>query len=398
MKSIKDINFSGRKVLLRVDFNVPINDTGVITDDTRMRESMPTIEKLLADGAAIIIMAHFGRPKKGGFEPEFTLLPVAKHLETLVGRPVLFTQALLGSGEPEQMARNLKPGDILLLENIRFYPGETKGDDNLAQQLAALGDCYINDAFGAAHREHASTAVIASHFPDNKYFGFLMENEVRNLERLMQHAERPFTAIIGGSKVSSKIGILENLIDKVDNMIIIGGMRYTFTKALGGRIGNSICEDDKLDLARDLMRRMDEKGVRYYLPVDSVIGDRFANDANTQVVPSGEVPDGWESMDCGPKSCQAIHDIILASKTILWNGPAGVFELETFAKGTKAIASSVAQACKQGTFAAVGGGDSVAAVKQMNLADQMSYVSTGGGAMLEYLEGKTLPGIKAILS
>ena len=396
MKSIKDINFAGRKVLLRVDFNVPMNDQKQITDDTRMRESMPTIEKLLKDGAAIIIMAHFGRPKKGGFEPELTLEPVAKYLETLVGRPVKFTQQLLGSGVPEQMAKDLKAGEVMLLENIRFYPEETKGGEDLARQLAALGDCYINDAFGAAHREHSSTAVIARFFPNDKYFGFLMENEVRNLEKLMQNPPRPFTAIIGGSKVSSKIGILENLLDKVDNMIIIGGMRYTFTKALGGKIGNSICEDDKLDLARDLMRRMDEKGVKYYLPVDSVIGDKFGNDANTQIVPSGEVPDGWESMDCGPESCKAINDIIMSSKTILWNGPAGVFELETFAKGTNHIAKSVAEACKQGCFAAVGGGDSVAAVKQMHLADQMSYVSTGGGAMLEYLEGKVLPGIKAI--
>ena len=396
MKSIKDVNFAGRKVLLRVDFNVPVDEHKNITDDTRMRESMPTLTKLLSDGAAVIIMAHFGRPKKGGFEAEFTLEPVAKHLETLLGRKVVFTQALLGSGEPETMAKNLKDGEVMLLENIRFYPGETKGDEELAAQLAKLGDCYINDAFGAAHREHSSTAVIAKFFPNDKYFGFLMENEVRNLEKLMQNPPRPFTAIIGGSKVSSKIGILENLLNKVDNMIIIGGMRYTFTKALGGKIGNSICEDDKLDLARELMRRMDEKGVKYYLPVDSVIGDKFGNDANTQIVPSGEVPDGWESMDCGPESCKAIRDIIMASKTILWNGPAGVFELSTFAKGTNHIAQSVADACKQGCFAAVGGGDSVAAVKQMGLADQMSYVSTGGGAMLEYLEGKVLPGIKAI--
>ena len=396
MKSIKDINFAGKKVLLRVDFNVPMNDKKEITDNTRMRESMPTIEKLLKDGAAVIIMAHFGRPKKGGYEEEFTLAPVAKHLETMLDRPVRFTHELLGSGKPEQMAKELKGGEVMLLENIRFYPGETKGDEELARQLAALGDCYINDAFGAAHREHSSTAVIAKFFPNDKYFGFLMENEVRNLEKLMQNPPRPFTAIIGGSKVSSKIGILENLLDKVDNMIIIGGMRYTFTKALGGKIGNSICEDDKLDLARELMRRMDEKGVKYYLPVDSVIGDKFGNDANTQIVPSGEVPDGWESMDCGPESCKAIRDIVMQSKTILWNGPAGVFELETFAKGTNHIAQSVADACKQGCFAAVGGGDSVAAVKQMHLADQMSYVSTGGGAMLEYLEGKVLPGIKAI--
>ena len=396
MKSIKDINFKGRKVLLRVDFNVPMDDQKRITDDTRMRESLPTIEKLLADGASIIIMAHFGRPKKGGFEPELSLLPVAQYLEKLIGRPVLFTQALLGSGEPEQMARSLQPGQVMLLENIRFYPEETKGGEELARQLADLGDCYINDAFGAAHREHSSTAVIARFFPKDKYFGFLMEHEVNNLEKLMKNAPRPFTAIIGGSKVSSKIGILENLIDKVDNIVIIGGMRYTFTKALGGQIGNSICEDDKLDLARELMKRMDDKGVHYYLPSDSVIADNFDNNANTQVVPAGAVPSGWESMDIGPETCKMLYDVIMGSKTILWNGPAGVFELPSFAKGTREIANYVAKACSQGCFAAVGGGDSVAAVKQMGLADKMSYVSTGGGAMLEYLEGKDLPGIKAI--
>ncbi|MBP9990491.1 MAG: phosphoglycerate kinase [Bacteroidales bacterium] len=396
MKSIKDVNFKGRKVLLRVDFNVPMDENKNITDDTRMRESLPTINKLLADGASIIIMAHFGRPKKGGFEPELTLQPVAKYLETLINRPVQFTQSLLGEGKVEEMAKNLKEGEVMLLENIRFYPEETKGGVELAEQLSKLGDCYINDAFGAAHREHSSTAVIARFFPNDKYFGFLMENEVRNLEKLMQNPPRPFTAIIGGSKVSSKIGILENLLDKVDNMVIIGGMRYTFTKALGGKIGNSICEDDKMDLALELMKKMDERGVKYYLPTDSVIADNFSNDANTQIVPSNAVPDGWESMDCGPESCKMLRDVIMSSKTILWNGPAGVFELPTFAKGTHEIASYVAEACKQGCFAAVGGGDSVAAVKQMGLADQMSYVSTGGGAMLEYLEGKELPGIKAI--
>jgi len=396
MKSIKEINFKGRKALVRVDFNVPMDENKKITDDTRIRESLPTIEKLLSDGAAVILMAHFGRPKKGGFEPELTLQPVAEYLAKMLNRPVQFTQALLGEGKVEEMAKNLKAGEVMLLENIRFYPGETKGDVALAEQLSKLGDCYVNDAFGAAHREHSSTATIAKFFPNDKYFGLLMENEVVNLEKLMHNAPRPFTAIIGGSKVSSKIGILENLIDKVDNMIIIGGMRYTFTKAMGGKIGNSICEDDKMELALEFMKKMDAHGVKYYLPVDSVIGDKFGNDANTQIVPSGEVPDGWESMDCGPESCKAIRDIIMSSKTILWNGPAGVFELSTFAKGTNEIAKSVAEACKQGCFAAVGGGDSVAAVKQMGLADQMSYVSTGGGAMLEYLEGKVLPGIKAI--
>ena len=395
MKSINEVNFAGKKVLLRVDFNVPMDDNKNITDDTRMRESLPTINKLLNDGAAIIIMAHFGRPKKGGFEPELSLLPVAQYLEKLIGRKVVFTQELLGP-EVTRLASELNGGEVMLLENIRFYPGETKGDVELAEQLSKLGDCYINDAFGAAHREHSSTATIARFFPNDKYFGFLMENEVRNLEKLMQNPPRPFTAIIGGSKISSKIGILENLLDKVDNMVIIGGMRYTFTKAMGGKIGKSICEDDKMDLALELMKKMDERGVKYYLPTDSVIADDFSNDANTQIVPSNAVPDGWESMDCGPESCKMLREVIMSSKTILWNGPAGVFEIPKFAAGTMEIAKCVAEACKGGCFAAVGGGDSVAAVKQMGLADQMSYVSTGGGAMLEYLEGKTLPGIKAI--
>ncbi|MCQ2295207.1 MAG: phosphoglycerate kinase [Bacteroidales bacterium] len=395
MKSIKDINFAGRKVLVRVDFNVPMDGQKNITDDTRIRESLPTINKLLADGASLILMAHFGRPK-GGFEADLSLEPVAKYLSTLINRPVQFTQALLGEGKAEEMAKNLKAGEVMLLENIRFYAGETKGDEVLAKQLAQLGDCYVNDAFGAAHREHSSTATIAKFFPNDKYFGLLMENEIVNLEKLLNNAPRPFTAIIGGSKVSSKIGILENLIDKVDNMVIIGGMRYTFTKALGGKIGNSIHEDDKMPLALELMQKMKDHGVNYFLPTDSVIADAFSNDANTQIVPSDQVPDGWESMDCGPESCKMLRDVIMSSKTILWNGPAGVFELAAFAKGTNEIAKCVAEACKQGTFAAVGGGDSVAAVKQMGLADQMSYVSTGGGAMLEYLEGKVLPGIAAI--
>ena len=396
MKSIKDVNFKGRKVLLRVDFNVPVDDNKNITDDTRMRESMPTINKLLADGASIIIMAHFGRPKKGGFEPELSLAPVAKHLETLTGRPVQFSQSLLGEGKVEQMAKDLKEGEILLLENIRFYPEETKGGVELAEQLAKLGDCYINDAFGAAHREHSSTAVIARFFPNDKYFGFLMENEVRNLEKLMQNPPRPFTAIIGGSKVSSKIGILENLLDKVDNMVIIGGMRYTFTKAMGGKIGNSICEDDKMDLALDLMKKMDEHGVKYYLPTDSVIADNFSNDANTMECAANDIPDGWEGLDIGPKTQVKFAEAIKEAKTILWNGPAGVFEFDTFAVGSKAVADAVVEATKNGAFSLVGGGDSVACVNKFGYADQVSYVSTGGGALLEAIEGKVLPGVAAI--
>ena len=395
MKSIKDINFSGKKVLLRVDFNVPIDEQGNITDDTRIRESLPTIDKLLSDGAAIIIMAHFGRPKDG-FDPKLSLAPVAKYLSQILNREVLFTQELLGE-KVSEMARNLKGGEVFLLENIRFYPGETKGDKELAQQLAQLGDCYVNDAFGAAHREHSSTATIAQFFPNDKYFGLLMENEVRNLTLLMQNPQRPFTAIIGGSKISTKIDILENLIPIVDNMIIGGGMRYTFTKAMGGKIGKSLCESDKLDVALELMEKMKQANVKLYLPADSVVADDFSNDANTMIVPSNQIPDGWESLDCGPEAIKAFDEVITKSKTILWNGPMGVFEMPNFAKGTFAVGESVAKATAEGAFRAVGGGDSVAAVKLLGIGDKMSYVSTGGGAMLEYLEGKVLPGIKAIM-
>lgn len=395
IKSIRDINFKGRKVLLRADFNVPETESGEITDDTRIRESLPTIEKLLADGAAIIIMSHFGRPKNG-FEEKYSLAPVAKHLAGLLNHEVIFTQELLGEKVTE-IANNLKCGEIFLLENVRFYPDETKGDKEFAQELAKLGDCYINDAFGAAHRAHSSTATIAQFFPNDKYFGFLMEDEVKHLSLLMQNPQHPFTAIIGGSKISTKIDILENLIPKVDNMIIGGGMRYTFTKAMGGKIGKSLCEDDKLDEARLLMQKMKECNVNLYLPADSVVADDFSNDANTQIVPSDQIPDGWESLDCGPEAIKAFDEVISKSKTILWNGPMGVFEMPNFAKGTFAVGESVAKATANGAFSAVGGGDSVAAVKQLGIGDKMTYVSTGGGAMLEYLEGKELPGIVAIM-
>ena len=395
MKSIKDLDFSGKKVLLRVDFNVPIDNEFHITDDTRIQESLPTIEKLVNDGAMVIMMSHLGRPK-GEVDPKYSLAPVAEYLSKLLNRKVIFTQELLGDNV-KKMVSELKPGDLFLLENMRFYPGETKGDKALAQELAQLGDVYINDAFGVAHREHCSTATIASFFPNDKYFGFLMEHEVRNLHQLMENPQRPFTAIIGGSKVSTKIDILENLIPIVDNMIIGGGMRYTFTKALGGKIGNSLCEDDKLDEARYLMEKMKEHNVKLYLPSDSVVADDFSNDANTMIVPSDQIPDGWESLDCGPDSVKEFDAVIASSKTILWNGPIGVFEFPNFSKGTFGVAQSVAAATAKGAFSAVGGGDSVAAVKQLGIADKMSYVSTGGGAMLEYLEGKELPGIVAIL-
>lgn len=393
MHSIKNVSFKGRKVLLRVDFNVPIDDQNNITDDTRMRMSMPTINKLLADGASLIIMAHFGRPK-GEPDPKYSLGFIAKHLEELTGRPVKFTTELLGP-KVIQMARDLQPGEIFLLENIRFYPGETKGDMQLAEQLSQLGDTYVNDAFGAAHRNHTSTAVIDHFFPNSRYYGLLMEHEVENLDRLMKDPQRPFTAIIGGSKISTKIDIMENLINKVDNMVIVGGMRYTFTKALGGKIGNSIHEDDKLDTALDLIHKMEAKGVKYYMPIDCYVADAFSNDANRMLVPGDQIPDGWEAMDCGPESCKLFHDVIMSSKTILWNGPAGVFEFPNYAMGTHSIARSVAEAGRAGAFTAVGGGDSIAAIQQLDLVKAMSYVSTGGGAMLEYLEGKTLPGLKA---
>ena len=396
MKSIKDINFKGKKVLVRVDFNVPLDESKNITDDTRMRESMPTINKLLNDGAAVIIMAHFGRPKKGGFEAEFSLNPVAKHLSEMLNKKVMFTQEVLVD-KVAGLSSNLEDGDVMLLENIRFYPEETKGDVAFAEKLAKLGDAYVNDAFGAAHREHASTATIARFFPNDKYFGFLMENEVRNLQKLMNNPSKPFTAIVGGSKVSSKIDILKNLAPIVDNIIIGGGMTYTFLKAMGINIGSSICEEDKIDLAKELIEEMKRQNTKLILPIDHIIADKFENEANKMNTQDQSIPDGFMGMDIGEKSIELFKNIILESKTILWNGPMGVFEMPSFAKRTFAVAEYIAKATKQGGFSAVGGGDSVAAINQSGFAKDISYISTGGGAMLEYLEGKSLPGIKAIL-
>lgn len=395
MKSIKDVNFAGRKVLLRVDFNVPVDEHKNITDDTRICEAMPTIDKLLNDGASIILMAHFGRPKKGGFEADLSLKPVADYLSGIIKKPVVFTQSL-DFTEIKSLANGLKGGDVMMLENIRFYPEETKGDVEFAKTLASLGDCYVNDAFGAAHREHASTATIARFFPKDKYFGLLMEHEILNLTRLMTKPAKPFTAIIGGSKISSKIDVIKNLLPLVDNLIIGGGMSYTFAKAAGKRIGNSICEDDKLQVASDLREEAKKENVKLYLPVDILAGDSFSNDCNVKYCSEVDIPDGWEGMDAGDKTIELFGKVILESSTILWNGPVGVFEFETFAKGTNSIAEFVAKATEKGAFAAVGGGDSVSAVKKSGFADKISYISTGGGAMLEYLEGKTLPGIKAI--
>lgn len=395
MKTVKETNFKGKKVLVRVDFNVPFDKQGNISDDTRIQEALPTINKLIADGASVILMAHLGRPKKGGFEPEFTLKPVAEYLSKLIKQEVVFTQSLLGE-EITNLCKNLKEGQVMLLENIRFYPEETKGDVEFAKQLSLLGNAYVNDAFGAAHREHASTATIAQFFPNDKYFGLLMAREVENLNKLMNNHQKPFTAVIGGSKISSKIGILESLLNIVDNLVIGGGMRYTFYKALGHTVGNSLCEDDKIDVAKNLMAKAEEKGVKLYLPEDSIIADDFSENANTKYVATMDIPDGWEGMDIGEKSVKTYTDVVLNSKTILWNGPMGVFEMKKFADGTNAIAKSVAQATQNGAFSAIGGGDSVDAINGSGYADQVSYISTGGGAMLEFLEGKTLPGIKAI--
>lgn len=396
MKGINNVNFAGKKVLVRVDFNVPVDENKKITDDTRIQEAMPTIKKLMNDGAAIILMAHFGRPKKGGFEPELSLKPVVDYLSELLDQKVAFTQSL-DFKDIKELADNLKQGEVMMIENIRFYPEETKGDVELAKKLAALGDCYVNDAFGAAHREHSSTATIAQFFPNDKYFGLLMEHEIVNLTKLMSAPTKPFTAIIGGSKISSKIDVIKNLLPLVDNLIIGGGMSYTFAKANGKNIGKSICEDDKIQVALDLQEEAKKQNVNLYLPVDILAGDAFSNDCNIKYCPEVNIPDELEGMDAGEKTRELFGKVILDSKTILWNGPVGVFEFENFAGGTNSIAKYIAEATDKGAFAAVGGGDSVSAIKKSGFADKISYISTGGGAMLEYLEGKTLPGIKAIL-
>jgi phosphoglycerate kinase len=395
MNSINDKDFKGKKVIVRVDFNVPLNDKFEITDDTRIQGALPTINKLLSDGAAVILMSHLGRPK-GEVKAAFSLAPVAKYLGKILAKDVVFIPEVL-SDNVKNAASKLQAGDIMLLENLRFSAGETKGDEAMAKELASMADVYVNDAFGTAHRRHASTAVIAEYFNEDKYFGLLMEHEIVNLERTLKTKESPFTAVIGGAKVSSKIDIIRNLIPKVDNMIIGGGMSFTFIKALGGEIGNSLYEDDKLDLAKEIMNEMIAAGVNIYLPTDVVIADNFSNDANIQKVNSNEIPSGWMGLDIGPESIKRFAMAVNSSRMILWNGPMGVFEMSNFEKGTKAISIAVAAASVGGAFSAIGGGDSVAAINKYNLGDMLSYVSTGGGAMLEYLEGKTLPGIAAIL-
>lgn len=394
MQSIDTYDFKGKKALIRVDFNVPLNDKFEITDDTRMRAAIPTIKKVLAGGGSVILMSHLGRPKNGP-EDKFSLKHIQKHLEELTGVKVKFADDCIGESARKEAAA-LKPGEILLLENLRFHKEEEKGDEAFARQLSELGDVWINDAFGTAHRAHASTAVIAKFFPDAKMFGYVMKGELDSVDKVMKNPERPFTAIMGGSKVSSKIDIIMNLMGKVDNLILGGGMTYTFKRALGGHVGSSICEEDKLDLAREIMQKAKESGVNLVLSDQAVIADGFSNDANTKLADPMNIPDGWEGLDIGPETREKFAKVIEESKTILWNGPVGVFEMPKFAEGTKAVADAIVKATEKGAFSLIGGGDSVAAINQFGLADKVSYVSTGGGALLEYIEGKKLPGIEAI--
>lgn len=394
MQTIENYDFKGKKALIRVDFNVPLNEQFEITDDTRMTAALPTIKKVISSGGAAIIMSHLGRPKKGP-EDKFSMRHLVPHLSDLLGTKVKMAPDCVGA-ETKKMADELKPGEVLVLENLRFHKEEEGGDVEFAKQLAELGDCWINDAFGTAHRAHASTAVIAQFFPNDKLFGFLVESEVQSLDKVLKAPNRPFTAIMGGSKVSSKITIIENLLNSVDNLIIGGGMTFTFVKAQGGKIGGSLCEDDYLQLAKDLLAKAEKKGVKFYFATDVVEADAFAETANTKVVPSDNIDEGWSGLDIGPESIKTFSKVINDSKTILWNGPAGVFEMDKFAHGTQALGEAIVEATAKGAFSLVGGGDSVAAVNKFGIADKVSYISTAGGAMLEYLEGRELPGIAAV--
>ncbi len=396
MQTIENYDFSGKKALIRVDFNVPLDENFVITDDTRMTAALPTIKQVIENGGAAIIMSHLGRPKKGP-EDKFSMKHLVSHLsEILGGIEVKIAPDCIGEAT-KKMADALKPGEVLVLENLRFHPEEEGGNIEFAKQLAELGDCWINDAFGTAHRAHASTAVIAQFFPNDKLFGYLVDSEVKSLDKVLKAPQRPFTAIMGGSKVSSKITIIENLLNSVDNLIIGGGMTYTFVKAQGGKIGGSLCEDDYLTLALDILKKAEEKGVKIILAVDILEADAFAETANTRIVPFNNISDGWSGLDVGPETIALFKKVISESNTILWNGPVGVFEMEKFASGTKAIGDAIVEATAKGAFSLVGGGDSVAAVNKFGIADKVSYISTAGGAMLEYLEGRVLPGIAAVL-
>ena len=394
MKTLNDFNFKNKKALIRVDFNVPLDANFKVTDATRIQAAKPTIIKILEDGGSCVLMSHLGRPK--GVQEEFSLKHIVSKVEDIIGVETQFVNNCVGE-DVEQAVENLEPGKILILENLRFHEEETKGDKYFAEQLSKLGDIYVNDAFGTAHRAHASTTVVAQFFTENKCFGYLLEQEIKSIEKVMKTGEKPVLAVLGGAKVSSKITIIENILDKVDHLIIGGGMSFTFAKANGGKVGDSICEDDKIPLALDILKQAKEKNVQIHLPVDVKAADKFDNNANTQICDVNNIPDGWQGLDAGPKSLEQFKDVVLESKTILWNGPLGVFEMENFANGTVELGNFIAEATKNGAFSLVGGGDSVAAVKQFGFEDKVSYVSTGGGAMLESLEGKTLPGIAAIL-
>lgn len=393
MKTLNDLNFDNKKALIRVDFNVPLDENFEVTDTTRIEAAKPTILKVLEDGGAAILMSHLGRPKNQ--EPAFSLKHICAKVSEIIGVEVIFSSNCVGE-EAQQAAQALEMGQILLLENLRYHDEEKKGDEAFAKALSQLGDIYINDAFGTAHRAHASTTVVAQFFPENKCYGHLLSKEIESLDRVLNNSENPVLAILGGSKVSSKITVIENILDKVDEMIIGGGMAFTFIKAQGGSIGNSICEDDKMELALTILKRAQEKNVKIHLPVDVIAANDFSNDASTKISDITAIEDGWQGLDAGPVSRQNFDDVVQRSKTILWNGPLGVFEMETFAQGTIALGNSIATATANGSFSLVGGGDSVAAVKQFGFAPKVSYVSTGGGAMLEMLEGKILPGIAAL--
>ncbi len=395
MKTIENLSLSGRRALVRVDFNVPLTEDGHVANDKRIMATLPTIRYLADQGAKVILLSHLGRPKAAP-ELKYSLRPVAEALAVHLGRPVGFCEEAVGA-KADAAVSALEPGDILLLENVRFYPGEERGDADFAAQLAQHGDCYVNDAFGTAHRAHASTTIVAQHFPGQCAFGYVMAAEIENVNRVLQSNERPTLAIVGGSKVSSKIDILQRLMDRVDHIIIGGGMSFTFIKAQGGQVGRSICELDHLQTALDIMQMAHQKGVTLHLPSDVLAADDFSPTANTQICSIFEIPDAWQGLDAGPASIKAFVEVVQMAKTLLWNGPLGVFEMEAFAGGTREVGEAIAEATERGLFSLVGGGDSVSAVEQFGLADRMSYISTGGGAMLEYLEGKTLPGIQAIL-
>lgn len=396
MKTIDDFNFEGKKALIRVDFNVPLDGDFKVTDTSRIEAAKPTILKVLEDGGSAVLMSHLGRPK-GKANPDMSLSHIVDKVSDIIGVQVKFAEDSVGAKADDAVA-SLKNGEVLLLENLRFHAEEEAGDESFAEALSKHGDIYVNDAFGTAHRAHASTTIVAQFFQENKCFGYLLAKEIKAIDKVMETGEKPVTAILGGAKVSSKITIIENILDKVDNLIIGGGMTYTFVKAKGGKVGDSICEDDKMELALDILKQAEAKNVSVYLPVDVLAANDFDNNAETQFVDVDKIPDGWQGLDAGPKTLEIFKQVILASKTILWNGPVGVFEMENFAKGTIALGNYIDEATQGGAFSLVGGGDSVAAVKQFGFEDKVSYVSTGGGAMLESLEGKTLPGIAAILS